>query len=83
MSRTYRTDRLFTRKTLLGEWSTDTMDAKFKSINGNKYAQVIANKAFFTCIYPMDSKKKAGDAIRLFLQEFGVPEILNFDGTSV
>ena len=27
----------------------------------------------------MDSNKKAGDALRLFYQEFGVPERLNFD----
>ena len=29
----------------------------------------------------MDSKKKAGDALRLFCQEFGVPEKLTFDGS--
>ena len=29
----------------------------------------------------MDSKKKAGDALRLFCQEFGVPEKLIFDGS--
>ena len=27
LSRRYRTDRVFIRKTLLGDWSTDTMDA--------------------------------------------------------
>ena len=31
-------------------------------------------------MYTMDSKKKAGDALRLFCQEFGVPERLNLDG---
>ena len=29
----------------------------------------------------MDSKKKAGDALRFFCQEFGVPERLTFDGS--
>ena len=29
----------------------------------------------------MDSKGKAGDALRLFCQEFGVPESLAFDGS--
>ena len=29
----------------------------------------------------MDSKRKAGDALRLFCQEFGVPEKLIFDGS--
>ena len=81
LSRRYRTDRMFQRKTLAGDWSTDTMDGKFKSIEGNRYAQVFANKSYFAQIYPMDSKSKAGDALRLFCQEFGVPERLTFDGS--
>ena len=51
------------------------MDAICKSLEGNKYTQVFANKAFFSRIYPMDSKKKAGDALRLFFQELSVPNI--------
>ena len=81
LSRRYRTDRVFSRKTLQGDWSTDTMDARSKSLEGNRYAQVFANKAFFSRIYPMDSKRKAGDALRMFCQEFGVPERLTFDGS--
>ena len=81
LGRRYRTDRMFQRKTLLGEWSTDTMDGRCKSLDGNKYAQVFANKSYFSRIYPMDSKGKAGDALRLFCQEFGVPEKLTFDGS--
>jgi hypothetical protein len=45
------------------------------------YAQVFANKGYFSRIYPMNSKKKAGDALQLFCQEFGVPERLTFDGS--
>ena len=81
LSRRYRTDRVFSRKTLRGDWSTDTMDARSKSLEGNRYAQVFANKAYFSRVYPMDSKKKAGDALRMFCQEFGVPERLTFDGS--
>ena len=81
LSRRYRTDMMFERKTLRGQWSTDTMDGRCKSLDGNKYAQVFANKLYFSRIYPMDSKKKAGDALRLFCQEFGVPEHLTFDGS--
>ena len=81
LSRRYRTDRVFSRKTLQGDWSTDTMDARSKSLEGNRYAQVFSNKAFFSRIYPMDSKRKAGDALRMFCQEFGVPERLTFDGS--
>ena len=81
LSRRYRTDMMFERKTLRGQWSTDTMDGRCKSLDGNRYAQVFANKSYFSRIYPMDSKKKAGDALRLFCQEFGVPEKLTFDGS--
>ena len=81
LSRRYRADRVFTRKTLSGDWSTDTMDGRCKSLDGNRYAQVFANKAYFSRIYPMDTKSKAGNALRLFCQEFGVPERLTFDGS--
>jgi hypothetical protein len=81
LARRYRTDRMFSRKTLSGEWSTDTMDGRGKSLEGNKYAQVFANKQYFSKIYPMSQKSKAGDALKLFCQEFGVPEKLTFDGS--
>ncbi len=81
LARRYRADRVFSRKTLAGEWSTDTMDGRSKSLEGNRYAQVFANKGYFSHIYPMDSKSKAGNALRLFCQEFGVPEKLVFDGS--
>ena len=73
LSRRYITDLVFTRKTLRGYWSTDTMDERCKSLEGNKYAQVFVNKVFFSRIHPMDSKKKADDALRIFCQESGVP----------
>ena len=72
---------MFERKTLRGQWSTDTMDGGCKSLDDNRYAQVFANKSYFSRIYPMDSKKKAGNALRLFCQEFGAPEKLTFDGS--
>ena len=68
LGRRYRTDRLLTRKTLSGDWFTDTMDGRYKSLDGNRYAQVFANKVYFSRIYPMDSKAKAGNALRLFCQ---------------
>ena len=81
LARRYRADRVFKRKTLQGQWSSDTMEGRCKSLDGNKYAQVFANKAYFAKLYPMDSKSKAGDALNLFCQEFGVPEKLIFDGS--
>ena len=81
LSRRYRADRMFHRKTLKGEWSTDTMDGRCTSLDGNNFAQVFANRTYFAKIYPMNSKSKAGDALKLFCQEFGVPEKLTFDGS--
>ena len=81
LSRRYRMDRVLTRKNLQGDWYTDTIDARCKSLEGNKYAQVFVNRAFFSRIYPMGSKNKAGDALRLLCQEFGVPKRLTFDGS--
>ena len=69
------------RKTVVGYWSTDTLDGRTKSLDGNKYAQVFVNKGYFAKIYPMDSKSKCGDALKIFYREFGVPESLIFDGS--
>jgi len=38
LDRRYRTDRLFSRKTLQVQWSTDTLDGRYKSLAGNRYA---------------------------------------------
>ena len=65
IARRYRADRMFQRKTLVGDWSTDTLDGRIVSLNGNKYAQVFANKSYFAKIYPMDSKRKCGEALNL------------------
>ena len=63
-----------------GEWFTDTLDGHVTSKDGNRYGQVFANRVYFATIYPMDTKGKAGDALRTFFLEFGVPEKLTCDG---
>ena len=40
LARRYRVDRMFERKTLSGSWSTDTMDGRIVSLDGNRYLQV-------------------------------------------
>ena len=42
---------------------------------------MFANKAYFSRVYLMDSKSKAGDALRLFCQKFEVLKKLTFDGS--
>ena len=60
---------------------TYTLDGQVVSKAGNRYGQVFANKSYFAAIYPMDSKGKAGEALIIFCQEFGVPDKLTFDGS--
>ena len=67
-------------KTLTGAWATDTVNGRTKSLDGNRYAQIFTNKNYFAKLYPMDTKSKAGDALRTFCREFGVPDNLTFDG---
>jgi hypothetical protein len=44
LSRRYRADRVFERPLLRGQFYTDTVDGRTKSLNGNRYAQVFATK---------------------------------------
>ena len=44
----YTADRMFFRKTLAGQWSTDTMDGRALSLSGNIYAQVFSNRGYFS-----------------------------------
>ena len=81
LSRRYKADRIHRLPRLGGEWFTDTVDGRTKSRDGNRYGQIFANGAYFATLYPMDSKSKAGDALRVFCREFGVPETLRFDGS--
>ena len=81
LSRRYRADRIFEKPLLRGDFYTDTMDGRCKSTSGNRYAQVFANKDFFAMAYPLAVKSAAGDALRQFINEFGRPERLTFDGS--
>eukprot|EP00957_Ditylum_brightwellii_P184428 14047613-Ditylum_brightwellii.AAC.1 len=40
---------------------------------------MFANNSYFAKIYPMANKSKAGEALKIFCQEFRVPEKLTFD----
>ena len=72
---------MYEKPRLRGEWFTDTLDIRIISKDGNRYGQVFANRGLFAHIYPMDTKRKAGDALRTFCQEFGVPDKLTYDGS--
>ena len=82
LSRRYRADRVFERPLLRGQFYTDTMDARTKSLDGNRYAQVFASQDFFAAAYPMEHKSSAGEGLRQFIHDFGRPEKLTFDGSA-
>jgi hypothetical protein len=81
LARRYRADRMFERKRLRGMWSSDTMDGRVTSIDGNRYGQVFANGSFFAAIYPMAKKASAGQALKEFISDFGVPDKMTIDGS--
>ena len=81
LSRRYKADCMFHRKTLSGTWETDTIDGRARSLDGNQYAQVFTNRGYFAKLYPMESKSSSGDALKIFCREFGVPEKLISDGS--
>ena len=79
LARRYRANRIFHKQRHGGKWYTDTMDGRVTSVDGNRYAQVFADKTMFDQVYPMDSKSKAGDALRTFINDVGVPGNLTVD----
>ena len=43
-------------------------------------SQLLYYQIFFVTVYPTESKKLCGKAIKTFCTEFGAPEKLTFDG---
>ena len=68
LDRRYKADRLYHLPRLPGDWYTDILHGCTKSKAVNKYGQVFANNAYFSAIYPTDTKKKVGEALRVFYQ---------------
>ena len=80
LGRLYKADQLYHLPLLPGDWYTDTLHGCTKSKVGNKYGQMFSNNAYFAAIYLMDTKKKVGEELLVFCQEFEVPERLTLDG---
>ncbi len=79
----YRTDRMYHQKKLRNQkFYTDTLLGRCKSISNNTCAQIFANESYFVKAYPMERKSLAGQALRQFIRDFGVPEQLTSDGAS-
>jgi hypothetical protein len=71
---------MFEVKRLQGTFATDTMDMRCKSIHGERYSQVFANKDFFAAAYPIQRKGDAHEPVDLFVNEYGAKKILISDG---
>ena len=82
LARRYRADRMYERPRFRVVIYTDTLNGRVTSLDGNKYAQVFATTYFFATVYPMDTKAKAGDALKEFILDFGVPDKIVMDGAS-
>ena len=81
LSRRYRADRMFERPRIKGTMYSDTYIGNVVSLDGNRYAQVFANESHFIKSYPMEKKSLAGDALKQFISDYGVPDKLVVDGS--
>ena len=81
LARRYRADRMYERPRIQSTIYTDTMDGQPSSLDGNKYGQVFATDFHFSAVYPMESKGLAGDALKQFIADFGVPDQIICDGS--
>ena len=61
---------------------TDTMNGHYKSLDGNKHAQIFANESFFATAYPMEHKSSTGQALKQFISDFGTPDKLVCDNAA-
>jgi hypothetical protein len=74
---------MYNQRKLRGQrFYTDTLIGKYKSVTNNTCAQIFANESFFAKAYPMERKSFAGTALRQFIRDYGVPELLTFDGAA-
>ena len=44
--------------------------------------QVFATEDFFAAAYPMEAKSMTGDALKKFITDFGVPDMIVMDGAA-
>ena len=65
---------MFHIKRLTGMWSTDTIDGPVNYLDGKQYAQLFSNGTYFAEIYLMSKKDDAGQTLKTFVMEIGIPE---------
>ena len=60
--------------------ATDTMDGRVNYLDIIQYAWVFSIGTYFSEIYTIAKKADAGQALKAFVMELGVPEELTVDG---
>ena len=85
ISRRYRADRQYGIKRLNGKFATDTLWAKTRSLRGYIAAQIYSHKNGFCKAYPIDraDNERIGYSLSTFVNEFGAPNHLTYDGAAV
>ncbi len=82
LTRRYRTDLLqLHHRRLNTTIYTDTMFAKVKSLKSNTCCQIYTDGKGFIWAEPMKRKAEAGDTLRKFIQDVGIPHELRYDGS--
>ena len=79
LSRRYRADRWFGRKTLNTTVATDFYHGRHKSLMGNIGAQVFTMPCGFADCYPLSSKSHCHYALKSFGNEWGYPKEMVMD----
>ena len=78
----YHADRMFIRPCIRGTIYMDTMNGRYKSLDGNKHSQIFANESFFATAYLMEHKSSTGQVLKQFISNFGIPDKLVCDGAA-
>ena len=71
---------MYERPRFKGVIYTDLLHGHFKLLDGNKYSQIFATEDFFAAAYLMETKAMAGDVIKAFISDFGIPDKIAMDG---
>ena len=81
LSRRFKAARQYTIPVLDCRFYSDTVMGRHKSLNGNTCAQIFTTKDHFIVAYSMESKAEAGEKLKLFISEYGIPKYMTFDGS--
>lgn len=73
IARRYRFDRMFGVRRLNFSISTDTMDARCKSLHDDRYCQVFTTKEYFVEAYPIPQKSNCHEPLKKFIRKYGAP----------